>query len=133
MDRIMSALAGVVVSWAMFAAYVFTPDSVWERLRGAVRSVWVRAGHPVRLRWLCVRHGVRRAVAGVSLRWRLVGVDVRRRWGFLRAAGVLARVSVPVAVCRYVPATLREEMRRFPGDVVDVIRVEWFLITGKVI
>lgn len=123
----------VLGMWGALLVGLFAPDRARDGARAGARAVWFTVSGLVRVAWMVGRWQARRVRGAVRLRAALVVVDVRRRWGFLRAAWVLTRVCAPVAVCRYIPATLREEMRRFPGDVMDVIRFEWFLITGKMI
>lgn len=123
----------VLGMWAAVLVGLFAPDRVRDGARAGVRAAWFTVSGLVRVAWMVARWQGRRVRGAVRLRAALVVVDVRRRWGFLRAAGVLAWVCVPVVWTRWIPATLREEMRRFPGDVMDVIRFEWFLITGKMI
>ena len=88
--------AGVLlVSWmvAFVSAWVVVREVI---RRGGVGLLWT--GLRLASRWR-----LREVRRNVVLRTRLVVIDVRRRWGFLRAAGVLLRVSAPVWVARYRP------------------------------
>jgi hypothetical protein len=77
--------------------------SAYEEFRdhSAVRAARVRVRHGVRMAWLRVVWAVRSRRGAAVLRARLVMVDVRRRWGFLRGASVLTWVCVPVWAVRY--------------------------------
>lgn len=93
-------LSGMLV-WAFIGFVTATVPGLWDRcvMRYPVGTARIR--YTVRTGRLYARRAGRTAVRVIRYRVRVARIRTGRRWGFLRAAGVLTRHCVPVWLTRY--------------------------------
>lgn len=101
MDWAFLALVGGLFGWAVLAVVVIVADAARE---------WVCERHPLtvarvryvgRIAVLRARHGVRDVRRTAREWWGIRRIRTGRRWGFLRAAGVLTWHCLPVWLTRH--------------------------------
>lgn len=93
-------LFGMLV-WALIGFVTATVPGLWDRyaMRYPVTAARIRYGY--RTGRLYARQAGRTAVRVIRYRVRVARARAGRRWGCLRAAGVLTRHCVPVWLTRY--------------------------------
>lgn len=101
MDWAFLALVGGLAGWAVLGVILAVLDGFgqWLSTRHPVTAARIRYGY--RTGRLYARQTVRTVVRVIRYRVRVARVRTGRRWGYLRAAGVLTRHCVPIWLTRY--------------------------------
>lgn len=101
MDWAFLALVGGLAGWAVLGVILAVLDGFgqWLSTRHPVTAARIRYGY--RTGRLYARQAGRTALRIIRYRVRVARVRTGRRWGYLRAAGVLTRHCVPVWLTRY--------------------------------
>lgn len=95
------ALVGGLAGWAVLGVILAVLDGFgqWLNTRHPVTAARIRYGY--RTGRLYARQTGRTALRVIRYRVRVARIRTGRRWGYLRAAGVLTRHCVPVWLTRY--------------------------------